>query len=111
MRRQRAGGCTGLHGRLSLLIRVAALGSRGPRESTFLLGSVRRSFSTVAVAVISRIIEASAVRVLIGKKTTRERNCDMETLDRVLASYTAQGDETAGKVLGAAFVVTDRNGK
>lgn len=35
----------------------------------------------------------------------------MEKLDKILASYTAQGDETVGKVLGAAFVVTDRNGK
>ena len=35
----------------------------------------------------------------------------MENLDKILSQYAAQGDQTAGKVFGAAFVVVNANGK
>lgn len=35
----------------------------------------------------------------------------MEKLDEVLARYIAVGNNTQDKLLGAAFIVSDKNGK
>ena len=45
------------------------------------------------------------------KPSIQHPSCKMDTLDGILQKYAAQGDDTKDKVLGAAFVVTSKDGK